>query len=186
MLVPSGLPDSQGNRAFSLLELLIVIAVIGILAVLIISGVSMFTARAQRVQCTANLKNLYVAAEADVQQKGSWPQIIRSSYPSAEDYARAWVAELKPFGPSEKTWICPTIENLLGNPDYMQADSSRIDYIPMHFDTKEITPHRWPDAPWFIEVGDVHGNGQLIIFTDGSIRDVNSILQAAGSPPPGS
>jgi prepilin-type N-terminal cleavage/methylation domain-containing protein len=178
--------DSFANRAFSLLELLIAIVVIGILAVLVISGFSMMKARAQRIQCTANLKSLYVAAESDVQQKGSWPQILRSSFSTDEAYAQAWVAELKPFGPSEKTWICPTIENLVGNVDYIQPQNARIDYIPMHFDTKEMTPHRWPDAPWFIEVGDMHGNGQLIIFTDGSIRDVNTILQAAGSPPPSS
>ena len=39
------------------------------------------------------------------------------------------------------------------------------------------TPHQWPRQPWFAEIGDVHGNGQLIIFTDGSISDVNTVAK---------
>ena len=31
--------------------------------------------------------------------------------------------------------------------------------------------------PWFAEVGDVHGNGNLIIFTDGSISDLNTVAK---------
>jgi len=28
---------------------------------------------------------------------------------------------------------------------------------------------------WFAEVGDVHGHGNLIIFTDGSISDLKTV-----------
>ena len=46
-----------------------------------------------------------------------------------------------------------------------------------------LSPLKIPDLfpggsrqPWFIETGDVHGNGNLIIFTDGSIAETNNVL----------
>ncbi len=39
-----------------------------------------------------------------------------------------------------------------------------------------MTPHKWPRQPWFIETGDVHGNGNLIIYTDGSIGETNDLV----------
>lgn len=142
--------------------------------------------RAQRVNCMANLRTLYVAAEGYIQQNGNWPQIpIPVDDSDADDaaYAAAWIAALRPFGPSEKSWICPTIQNLLGNPDYMKTENARVDYMAMPFDDKPMTPHQWPKQPWFAETGDVHGNGNLIIFTDGSISDLKTII-ASPSPTP--
>jgi prepilin-type N-terminal cleavage/methylation domain-containing protein len=172
--------DSRGRRgdaAFSLLELAVVIFVIAILSVLAIPVYSKLQARAQRVQCMANLKNLSVAAEQYVQQYGAWPQIsLASESDSAmQEFSTNWIAVLKPFGISEKTWICPTIQNLRGNPDYFQPENARVDYAPMPFDDKPTTPHQWARQPWFIETGDVHGHGNLIIFTDGSISDLKTI-----------
>lgn len=167
--------------ALSLLEVLMAIVVVAILATLLIPVASTMRGRAQRVQCMANLRSLYTGAELFVQQNGSWPQLPVSDSDSAEqDYARAWIAALTPFGPTQKSWICPTTQNLLGNPDLSNPDNVRVDYIATSFDDKPTTPHRWPRQPWFAEVGDVHGNGNLIIFTDGSISDLNTI---AGKQP---
>jgi prepilin-type N-terminal cleavage/methylation domain-containing protein len=169
---------------FTLLELFIVIFIVGILAALTVPVFSALRARAQRFQCTANLRNLYISADLFLQQNGSWPQIPRtSSETNSEDYAKAWVDALAPFGASSKTWICPTIQDLLSQPDYTEPENARIDYIPMPFDDKPASPHQWPRQPWFIETGNVHGNGNLIIFTDGSISDLNTVVQSAGSGP---
>lgn len=171
---------SPRQWAFTLLELLTVVVVIGILVVLLLPLWSKMRARAQRVQCTSNLRSLYVATETYIQQNGSWPQIVTAESDSDEqDYARAWIAALKPFGVSEKSWICPTIQTLLGNPDYMKAENVRVDYFACPFDDRPMTPHQWPKQPWFAETGDVHGNGNLIIFTDGSISDMNTIAAGA-------
>jgi prepilin-type N-terminal cleavage/methylation domain-containing protein len=173
------------SAALTLLELLVVIVVIGILATLLIPVISSMRSRAQRAQCTANLRNLYIAAESYIQQNGSWPQVAMASEDESaeQDYSKNWIAALKPFGPSEKTWICPTIQNFLGNPDYMKSENVRIDYIATPFDDKPITPHQWPRQPWFVETGDVHGNGNLIIFTDGSVSDLKTVA-ANASPAP--
>ena len=166
----------RASRAFTLLELLTVIAIVGILAVILLPAIWNAKSRAQRAQCTANLRNLYLATESYIQQNGGWPQISGTDSDTDErDEAVAWIAALKPFGPTEKTWICPTIQELMQNPDYMKAENVRVDYIATPFDDKPTTPHQWPRQPWFVESGDVHGNGNLIVFTDGSISDLNTV-----------
>ena len=181
-----GVVKQQAGRivAFSLFEVLIVLVIIGILSVLLLPAISAFRARAQRVQCMANLRSLYIAANLYVQQNGSWPQIAMGDTDSAEeDYANAWISALAPFGPNQKTWICPTVQNLLGNPDLSDSQNVRVDYGAMSFDDKPTTPYQWPQAPWFAESQNVHGNGNLIIFTDGSISDVYTVT-AKASPAP--
>ena len=170
----------RDQGGFTLLEVFVVIIIIAILATLLLPVFSKMRARAQRVQCMANLRSLYVATESYVQQYGSWPQIPVSDSDSAEqDYANAWIAALAPFGPTQKTWICPTIQELLQNPDLSKSENVRVDYIATPFDDKPPTPHQWAKQPWFAETGDVHGNGNLIIFTDGSISDLKTVAGRA-------
>ena len=167
---------AEKKSAFTLLELVIVLVIIAILSILSLPVLSGMRARAQRVQCMGNLRSLYAAAELFIQQNGSWPQIAVSDSDSGEtDYAKAWIDALTPFGPTQKTWICPTIQNLLGNPDLSDAANVRLDYAATTFDDKPLTPRQWPKQPWFAEVGDVHGHGNLIIFTDGSISDLKTL-----------
>jgi len=177
------MPQPSRRRGFTLLELVVVIAIVAILAVLAVPIVSNFRQRAQRVQCTANLKNLGVGANLYLQQNNDiWPQIPPPAAGGAsEDYANAWFAALEPFSVTRKTWICPTIQSGLDNPDYSTPDVARIDYFATTFDDKPGTSHEWPKQPWFIETGNVHGNGNLILFTDGSISDLNTVVQSAGS-----
>ena len=168
--------NQYSNIGFTLLELLVVLVIVGILVTLSIPVISGVRARAQRAQCAANLRSLYVATESFIQQNGSWPQISVSDSDSGEqEYAAAWIATLKPFGPTQQTWICPTIQNLLQNPDLSRPENMRVDYVATTFDDKPTTPHQWPRQPWFAEGGDVHGNGNLIIFTDGSISDLKTV-----------
>lgn len=169
------------RAGFTVLELLIIIGIVLILATLSIPIISSLRSRAQRVQCTANLRSLYVAADLYVQQNGSWPQIRRTdSENSREEHAEAWIKALEPFSIERKTWICPTMQNFMNNPDYLKTEDVRIDYLPMPFDDKPATPHQWPQAPWFVEAGDVHGSGNLIIFSDGSIKDLKTVTSQSG------
>ena len=173
----AGLRPLRADRAFTLLELFVVIVIITILATLTLPVISTLRARAQRAQCAANLRSLYIGANLYVQQNGSWPQIPYSSDAESDslDYANAWIGALTPFGIPRASWICPRIQELLHNPDYSTPETARVDYIAMPFDDKPPTPHRWPDQPWFVERGDVHSHGNLIIFTDGSISDLKTV-----------
>lgn len=163
--------------AFTLLELMIVLVIIGILSVMLLPVYASMRARAQRVQCTANLHSLYVATDVYLQRNGHWPQIRRAGSDSVgADFANAWIDALTPFGPTRKTWICSTMQELLHDPDYNQPANARLDYIPMNFDANALTPHKWPNQPWFIESGDVHGNGNLFIRTDGSVGELKELI----------
>ena len=169
---------------FTLMELLVTIVVLGILIVLLFPALGSMQARAQRVQCMANLRSLYAATEMYIQQNGNWPQIppMDDSDTGPSVYAKNWITALSPFGPTQKTWICPTIQGLLQKPDLTKPENTRVDYLATSFDDKPTTAHRWPRQPWFAEVGDVHGNGNLIIFTDGSISDLKTVAAQGQKP----
>ena len=165
------------SRGFTILEVAIVITIIAIVAALLLPVIEKLRARAQRVQCMANLRNLHVAAAQYVQDNNHWPQIGSSSDDEEESsYAQEWITALAPYQVEKKSWICPTLQSLLRNPDYNSSGSERVDYFGMPFDDKPMTPYQWPRQPWFVESADVHGHGQLIIFTDGSISDMKTIL----------
>jgi prepilin-type N-terminal cleavage/methylation domain-containing protein len=123
------------DGGFSLLQLLIAIAIIAILAVLVAGAVGGLRRRAHRIQCMANLKSLHAAVELYRQQKEQWPQVLvdRSADDAAEQYSMQWIAALEPFGASRKTWICPETQQLLGNPDYTNPELVRVDYFAHAF-----------------------------------------------------
>jgi type II secretory pathway pseudopilin PulG len=155
----------------------IVIVIIAILAVLLFPVIEKLRARAQRLQCVMNLRNLHVAAAQYVQDNNQWPQIgLASDDDDDTGYAQEWIAALAPYQAEKKGWICPTIQKTLGNPDYNSPSNERVDYFGMPFDDKPMTPYQWPRQPWFVESADVHGHGQMIIFTDGSISDMKTVV----------
>ena len=160
--------------------------IIAILVVFTLPVLAKLRARAQRVQCTANLKSLHVGTQLYMHEHQQWPQIRLGSENAAgwDAFAKRWIDALTPYGPSAKTWICPTRQNHIGNPDYTQSGNERVDYIPTPFDDKPTTPHdigtpnksgKTVPVPWFSEAEDVHGNGNLLIFADGSVTDLKTI-----------
>lgn len=165
-------------RAFTLLELLVVMGIIAILAGLTLIVVGGFRARAQRIQCMANLRSLHVATSLYMQENNQWPQIntIANKGKTDEQFAELWIGALQPFGVQRKTWICPTIQNYLGDPDYEQPATARVDYIATAFDDKPGTANQWSGQPWFIERGKMHGKGNLILFADGHIVQSDELI----------
>ena len=155
------------------------VVVIAILATMLFPMITNMMERMARANCTMNLKALFVGTELYLQDNRIWPQIDTSllDNTSSDEYARQWIKILAPYKISENTWHCPTIEKTLTQGlKNKQKQDKRIDYYPMPFDDKEITPHRWSTQPWFIERGAVHGNGNLMIFTDGSVKNLGDML----------
>ncbi len=155
-----------------------VIVVIGILVTMLLPVVANMTSRMERAKCTMNLRAVYVGAESYLQDQKHWPQINASLAGSAtsDEYARRWIAALQPYKVSKESWHCPTVEKTMAaarEPNEKPKD--RIDYFPTPFDNKEMTPHRWSTQPWFIERGAVHGEGNLMIFPDGSVHSLDEI-----------
>ncbi len=173
-----GVTPPTAARAFTLLELLVVIGIIAILGGLIVMVIGSLRARAQRSQCMANLRSLHVAANLYVQENNQWPQInvVANIEKTESEFAELWIAALQPFGAERKTWICPSLQNALNNRDYRNPENARIDYYSTAFDDKPTTPNEWPGQPWFAERAGLHGKGVLIIFADGRIAASDEII----------
>ena len=124
--------------------------------------------------------SVYLGAEFYLQDHKQWPQIDPRLLldKESDEYARLWMAALKPYKVSKESWHCPTVQKAMGGDaaDPAKKPKERIDYFPTPFDSKEITPHRWSEQPWFIERGAVHGEGNLMIFPDGSIKTLDEIV----------
>jgi type II secretory pathway pseudopilin PulG len=169
----------RSRIGYSLIEIVTALLVIAILVTLLIPALEQIKSRVEKVNCTNNLRQLYTAAAAYMQEYNHWPQVNPALLQQPNHaYDEAWIEDFLPFGIDRGTWICPTIQRDIGAPDYTQKDNYRTDYIAMPFDNKPHTPYQWPGAPWFVERGNVHGNGNLVIQANGAV------VELTGSPAP--
>lgn len=169
------------QRAFTLLELITVILVVSILILLTLPVIDQVKRRAEKTRCIGNLHGLWVATNSYLQDHRIWPQVAVTpgSDPSAS--ATAWIEILKPYGLSQVNWICPTIQYNMHAPDLADHDNVRVDYTAFPYSKNPQDPFRYSTSPWFVENGDVHGNGNLLIFPDGhSIELVDFFHQVRG------
>jgi prepilin-type N-terminal cleavage/methylation domain-containing protein len=166
----------SSSRGFTLLEVVTVIVIVGILSTMLIPAYTAVRAKVQRVSCTGNLKNLYFAANSYTQDRQQWPQIPATDIRGAV-YVNAWVSALEPYGIQRVSWICPTIQDLMGNPDYTQGGKVRMDYQATPFRPSPKAPYLKETQPWFVERGDVHGDGNLLIFASGEINSLKGVMR---------
>jgi len=173
------------DAAFTLLEVLCAIVVILILVTLMVPGYESIRGRIEKVACSNNLRQVYVGANSYVQEYGHWPQIDPALLKKSDNaYDEAWIEALLPFGIGRGSWICPTIQRDLGGPDYNQPANYRTDYMAMPFDSKHVTPYQWPTSPWFVERGNVHGDGNLMIQTNGAVSELTQMQLSAPATAP--
>jgi prepilin-type N-terminal cleavage/methylation domain-containing protein len=177
----------RAPRAFTLLELLTVVVILAVLAVLVYGTWDQIRMRAERANCTANLRSLHAALSSYVTDKGRWPQC---PHPIASpQYDQWWMDELLKMSVAEKTWKCPTLVRVSGDfdgglgerdPEAEKAGKPKhkqIHYMPTPFDDQPQTPRRWPTQPWLIEIGNLHGEGPLMVFPDGSVVSFSRFRQ---------
>ena len=166
------------GAGFTLLELVTTVLIIAILMVMLLPVFTHLRDRAERTRCMSNMTALHVAAQSYMQDYRHWPQ-VNSKGVAPNDLATAWIATLHPYGLEQINWICPTVQRALENPDLSDHDNTRIDYAAFPFDSNPSTPSRWSNMPWFVESNDAHGNGPLVIYRDGSIKDAADVFNSA-------
>lgn len=152
--------------------------IIALLVTMVVPLMAHLKSRAERASCVSNLRGLHAAASACVDTKEEWPQIATTLITSdAPEYARQWNAALKPFGVAPTNWICPTVQRGLGNPDINSKDGARVDYLATPFGRGPILPRKYPTQPWFVERGDVHGDGNLVVLATGTVKSLREIMR---------
>jgi|SRR5208282_4939900 len=89
-------PD-QSRTAFTLTELLFVIAIIGILAALLFLGVSRAKEKARQIQCVNNVRQLGQAMQLFIVDSHVYPLLINSGYWKGKDTSHftSWNAVLE-------------------------------------------------------------------------------------------
>ena len=158
---------------FTLLEIVVVILIIAILATMLFESYQSFSARAERVRCSTNLRSLHIALAAYTQDQEHWPQCPYEI--GNPEYDKWWMREMSRYNLGRPNWECPTFKRLQkeGVLDKEKDEQKMIHYVPTPFDDGPRTPYKWATQPWAVEVGDFHGDGALILFPDGSIKGFN-------------
>jgi hypothetical protein len=152
---------------FTVVEL---IAAVGILVILIALSVPTFRglfAKADQIVCMSHLRSLWIAFAPCASGDASWPQVPKEIKIGSREEQQWWIdTASNSLDVNPKLWICPTVARSFRS---KPADAPLIDYMPTLFDGRPGTANRWPSMPWFTEVGNLHGEGNLSIRSDGAI-----------------
>jgi prepilin-type N-terminal cleavage/methylation domain-containing protein len=161
--------DGDADRAFTLIELVAVVAILGILATLYFSLSPTIFKTMERSRCTANLKNLHLALSTALHDLGHWPQLPEGVAIDSDAEDSWWRKTLQPYEMADKHWHCPTLLRTAKERNLDQMMRSNH-YVPSLFDSQPTTPMKWPSMPWAMEIGNNHGGGLLIIDYAGTVQ----------------
>jgi len=161
----------KSAAAFTLLEMLAAVMVVVILTALSFPVYQRILPAAERVVCMGNLRNLH-AAFAEYAQEG-WPQIPNEIPLGSREEERWWLEESeKNLKLSKKTWICPTIARDVRS--MPEADRPLIHYLPTPFSKEPNRASSSPQMPWFIEIANAHGEGNLMVRANGTVEPASN------------
>jgi len=157
------------SKAFTITELIVVVGILALLMALVIPNFSYFQVRAEGVVCTMRLKNLWTAFSTQLHDGYGWPQ-PPTNIPIGSMIEQQWwlSTTANTMGLTSRDWNCPTIARLQNSLPASQQ-TNLISYLPTLFDSKQMSPLKYPRMPWFTEALGVHGDGNLTIRADGSI-----------------
>jgi prepilin-type N-terminal cleavage/methylation domain-containing protein len=162
---------NSGKRgAFTLTEIVVVVGILGILITLLVPAAQRVIPHAQKVVCMSHLRSLWLAFSPCATDPEGWPQVPKGLKIGTTQEQQWWLDySTNHLGLTAKDWHCPVIERASRNSS-SSSGVPVIHYLPTLFDARRGTPNRWPSMPWFSELGDVHGQGNLTVRADGSIQ----------------
>jgi|GEM_PF-1763313 prepilin-type N-terminal cleavage/methylation domain-containing protein/prepilin-type processing-associated H-X9-DG protein len=98
-----------GQRGFSLVEILVVLAVLGLLVALSLPVIGQMREKSSRAACASNLRQCGVALVAYASENnGQFPNPPGRSYP--DSYGNTFVDMCKPYFSDFRIWGCPAMK----------------------------------------------------------------------------
>jgi hypothetical protein len=160
-------PRSSG---VTLTELIVVVGIVGVLIALIFPTLSTIPAKADEIVCMSHLHELWIKFAPCATDPEGWPQLPPGVKPGTPEESQFWLDySSNNLDVSPSTWLCPTIAKAVRrSPSGTQVPL--IDYLPTLFDSRPGTPNRWPSMPWFSEIANVHGLGNLTVTANGAVQ----------------
>jgi prepilin-type processing-associated H-X9-DG protein/prepilin-type N-terminal cleavage/methylation domain-containing protein len=161
------LNTDKNDLAFSLVELLVVIAIIAILAALLLAAISQAKARAQKIQCANNVRQLGIGLQAFVTDNNFYPLFVNPDYPSYPEHMKLWMIALQetelsvPGNPTnrisfskwsgEGVWKCPAANKPSDWPEHHGYESYGYNWMGMSAKTDinalGLGGHHWWTGP---------------------------------------
>lgn len=170
------------RSGFTLLETIVVIGILAILALLVVTVSERLPSNTERTKCMNNMRNIHTALAARLQDKNQWPQEPMGDNVTQDLLEDWWIQELSGYGITPETWRCPTIDRLVVRKS--PTGRPKVHYTVASFDPHPFTPYKWKTQPWLVEIGNMHGRGALLIFSDGSIRPMDEVVETMAIPVP--
>lgn len=191
------------RRGFSLLELMIVIAIVAVLSLLAWKGYGRYVNRAESVACTKKMINMGVALANYVADKQEWPQedVLndKDGNPPEEDKLwEWWFNEMKDYGMGKDDWFCPAdlrvkkkereMDEAEGKDEPGKGALKDPTYIPGKFGPGLYAPYNSANQPWAIERWS-HDDGMNKLMPNGTIQKEFNFkalkdMRGGGAPPP--
>jgi prepilin-type N-terminal cleavage/methylation domain-containing protein/prepilin-type processing-associated H-X9-DG protein len=143
--------------AFTLVELLVVLAIIALMSSLILPGAQMMILRAQSVKCSGNLHLIGQAvSEAATDNNGQYPEIDQAATPvyPAGSGATNLIGALGSYGVTTNTLQCPV--DMTAHPSSFKQYGSSYEWSPIFDDETTTTPILYWNANVKIPVNSAH------------------------------